>query len=30
VRELAGLHRGRAWVEDAESGGSRFVVELPA
>jgi len=30
VRELAGLHHGRAWVEDAESGGSRFVVELPA
>jgi signal transduction histidine kinase len=29
VRELAGLHRGRTWVEDAESGGSRFVVELP-
>jgi signal transduction histidine kinase len=30
VRELAGLHHGRAWVEDAASGGSRFVVELPA
>ena len=30
VRELAGLHHGRTWVEDAESGGSRFVVELPA
>jgi len=30
VRELAGLHHGRAWVEDAESGGSRFIVELPA
>ena len=30
VRELAGLHHGRAWVEDAASGGSRFIVELPA
>jgi signal transduction histidine kinase len=30
VRELAGLHHSRTWVEDAESGGSRFVVELPA
>jgi signal transduction histidine kinase len=30
VRELAGLHHGRTWVEDAETGGSRFVVELPA
>ena len=30
VRELAGLHHGRTWVEDAQSGGSRFVVELPA
>jgi signal transduction histidine kinase len=30
VRELASLHHGRAWVEDADSGGSRFVVELPA
>ena len=30
VRELAGLHHGRTWVEDAASGGSRFVVELPA
>ncbi len=29
VRELATLHRGRTWVEDADSGGSRFVVELP-
>lgn len=23
------LHRGRVWVEDAEGGGARFVVELP-
>ena len=30
VRELAGLHHGRTWVEDAQTGGSRFVVELPA
>ena len=30
VRELASLHHGRSWVEDADSGGSRFVVELPA
>jgi signal transduction histidine kinase len=30
VRELAGLHHGRTWVEDAETGGSRFVVEVPA
>jgi signal transduction histidine kinase len=31
VRELATLHHGRAWVEDApsESGGARFVIELP-
>jgi signal transduction histidine kinase len=29
VRELAALHHGRTWVEDAESGGSRFVIELP-
>lgn len=29
VRELATLHGGRAWVEDAASGGSRFVIELP-
>ncbi len=29
VRELATLHHGRTWVEDAESGGSRFVIELP-
>jgi signal transduction histidine kinase len=30
VRELATLHRGRAWVEDAPGGGARFVVDLPA
>jgi signal transduction histidine kinase len=29
VRELATLHHGRTWVEDAASGGSRFVIELP-
>jgi signal transduction histidine kinase len=29
VRELATLHAGRTWVEDAASGGSRFVIELP-
>ncbi len=28
VRELAQLHGGSAWVEDAPSGGARFVVEL--
>ena len=30
VRELAALHRGRAWVEVAPGGGARFVVELPS
>jgi signal transduction histidine kinase len=29
VRELTALHRGVAYVEDAASGGARFVVELP-
>ncbi|HEY4132705.1 MAG TPA: HAMP domain-containing sensor histidine kinase, partial [Gemmatimonadaceae bacterium] len=29
VRELARLHRGRAWVEDAPSGGARVIIELP-
>jgi signal transduction histidine kinase len=29
VSELASLHEGRAWVEDATGGGARFVVELP-
>jgi signal transduction histidine kinase len=29
VRELAGLHRGRVWVEAAPGGGARFVLELP-
>jgi len=29
VRELATCHGGKAWVEDASSGGARFVVELP-
>ena len=29
VRELATLHRGRAWVEGAPGGGARFVIEVP-
>jgi signal transduction histidine kinase len=29
VAEHARLHGGRVWVEDAEPGGARFVVELP-
>jgi signal transduction histidine kinase len=29
VRGLAELHDGGAWVEDAPSGGARFVIELP-
>jgi signal transduction histidine kinase len=29
VSELASLHQGRAWVEEASGGGARFVVELP-
>jgi signal transduction histidine kinase len=29
VREIAGDHGGRAWVEDAPGGGARFVVDLP-
>jgi signal transduction histidine kinase len=29
VRDLVGLHGGRAWVEDAPGGGARFVVEVP-
>jgi signal transduction histidine kinase len=29
VAELASLHEGRAWVEDAKGGGAEFVVELP-
>jgi two-component system, OmpR family, sensor histidine kinase MtrB len=29
VAEHARLHGGRAWVEDREGGGARFVVELP-
>jgi signal transduction histidine kinase len=29
VREVAGQHGGRAWVEDAPGGGARFVVALP-
>lgn len=28
VRELARLHGGDAWVEDAPSGGARFIIEL--
>lgn len=30
VRELARLHGGEAWVEDAPVGGARFVIELQA
>src|SRR5438445_530399 len=33
VRELAALHRGRAWIEDPPGGhgsGARFVLEVPA
>jgi signal transduction histidine kinase len=29
VAELAGLHGGTSWVEDASGGGARFVVEFP-
>lgn len=29
VRQLTDLHGGRAWVERAPGGGSRFVVEIP-
>jgi signal transduction histidine kinase len=29
VRELARLHGGSAWVESADAGGARFVVEVP-
>lgn len=29
VAEHARLHGGRAWVEDREDGGARFVIELP-
>ena len=30
VRELARLHGGDAWVEDAPGGGARFIIELNA
>lgn len=30
VRDVASQHGGRAWVEQAEGGGARFVVVLPA
>ena len=30
VREHVRLHGGRVWVEDAQGGGARFVVRLPA
>jgi len=30
VRDLAALQGGRAWVEDGEGGGARFVVEVPS
>ncbi len=29
VSELASLHGGRVWVDEAEGGGARFVLELP-
>jgi signal transduction histidine kinase len=29
VRELAGLHGGNAWIEDAPDAGTRVVVEFP-
>ncbi len=29
VRDVAARHHGRAWVEDAETGGARFVLRLP-
>ena len=29
VRELAILHGGRAWADEAPAGGARVVVELP-
>jgi two-component system, OmpR family, sensor histidine kinase MtrB len=29
VAEHARLHAGRVWVEDAEGGGARFVIEIP-
>jgi signal transduction histidine kinase len=30
VAEHVQLHDGRAWVENREGGGARFVVEIPA
>jgi signal transduction histidine kinase len=30
VAQLAEQHGGRAWVENAEGGGARFIIELPA
>jgi signal transduction histidine kinase len=29
VQQIADAHRGRAWVEDAPTGGARFVFEVP-
>ncbi|HUQ19591.1 MAG TPA: HAMP domain-containing sensor histidine kinase [Gemmatimonadaceae bacterium] len=29
VRELVLMHGGRAWVEDAQGGGAKFIVEFP-
>jgi signal transduction histidine kinase len=29
VRELASLHEGRAWAEDAPGGGARLTIEIP-
>jgi len=30
VRDLTSRHGGRAWIERADSGGARLVVELPS
>jgi signal transduction histidine kinase len=30
VRDLVRLHGGRAWCENAEGGGARFIVEVPS
>jgi signal transduction histidine kinase len=30
VRELARLHGGNAWIEDAPTGGARVLIELAA
>jgi signal transduction histidine kinase len=30
VREIVALHGGKCWVQSAQGGGSRFIVEMPA